>query len=139
MLDDVTISYSTATRTTPPVISAVAAAVGSGGNTATITWTTDEPADSQVAYGTDPNSLMLAASDGSLVTSHTVTLTGLTPAMPYYYPCHFHRCREQFGDLAGQSRGSRQFLHRGHNAARYLRRDRDGRIREYSHDHMDNR
>ena len=85
VLDDVTIYYSTAPRTTPPVISAVAVAVGSGGNTATITWTTDEPANSQVEYGTDSNSLTLTASDATLVTSHSITLTGLTPATTYYY------------------------------------------------------
>ena len=41
--------------TTPPVISAVTASPTTGG--ATIAWTTDEPADSKVMYGTAPGSL----------------------------------------------------------------------------------
>ena len=70
--------------TTPPVISAVTATPGLGGS-ATITWTTDEPANSQVAYGTDPNSLTLTAYDATLVTSHSITLTGLLSATTYYF------------------------------------------------------
>ena len=58
VLDDVTIFYSSGPDTTPPAISAVTATPGAGG-TATITWTTDEPANSQVDYGTDSGSLTL--------------------------------------------------------------------------------
>ena len=70
--------------TTPPVISAVTANAGSGGN-ATITWVTDEPANSRVDYGTSSNSLALSASSASLVTSHSLSLTGLAPATTYYF------------------------------------------------------
>ncbi|MBA3708383.1 MAG: carbohydrate-binding protein, partial [Planctomycetes bacterium] len=61
--------------TTPPVISAVAA-VRVSGSTATITWTTDEPSDSQVQYGRVSSSENASAINASLVTAHTVTLTG---------------------------------------------------------------
>ena len=68
----------------PPVISNIHAAPGLTGTTATITWTTDEPATSHVDYGiTQP--FTLDASDPALVTSHSITLTGLTPATTYFY------------------------------------------------------
>jgi len=51
---------------------------------ATITWVTDELATSLVNYGTT-TSLGSTASDGTLVTDHSITLTNLTPATPYYY------------------------------------------------------
>jgi hypothetical protein len=69
---------------TPPVISSVAATPGVG-NTAAITWTTDEPADSSVDFGTSPSSLTGHAGNGLLVTSHGVTLAGLSPSTTYYF------------------------------------------------------
>src|SRR5262249_40376179 len=58
---------------TPPVISAVQSSVTS--NSATITWTTNEPSTSQVNYGF---SQIYAANgqDSSFVTAHSVTLSG---------------------------------------------------------------
>ncbi len=73
-----------AVDTTAPIISAVNAAPGDDG-TAAITWTTDEPSDSQVAYGMSDTNLDLAAGDGTLVTSHAVTVTGLDPNTTYYF------------------------------------------------------
>ena len=70
--------------TTPATISSVVANPTTGGD-ATITWTTDEPASSSVDYGTAPDALTQAASDAALVTSHTISLTGLTPNTQYYY------------------------------------------------------
>ena len=71
--------------TTPPVISAVAA----GGITltgATITWTTNENADSIVEYGTNPAALTsIAGSASESVTSHSVVLTGLSGNTAYYF------------------------------------------------------
>jgi alkaline phosphatase len=71
------------TDTTPPVISAVASS-GITQSGATITWTTDEASNSTVRYGTAAP-LTLEASDAAMVTSHSVTLTGLTAEKPYYY------------------------------------------------------
>ncbi|HEY49337.1 MAG TPA: hypothetical protein G4O13_04755 [Dehalococcoidia bacterium] len=51
---------------------------------ATITWTTDVPADSVVNYGTTP-SLGLTASDATLVTNHSITLNDLVLGTTYYY------------------------------------------------------
>jgi VCBS repeat-containing protein len=70
--------------TTPPVISALAATPNADG-TATITWTTDEPADSLVQYGTAPDALNLSEVAAALVTSHNLMLTGLTLNTTYYY------------------------------------------------------
>ena len=67
-----------------PVISNVVATPHADG-TATITWTTDEASDSRVNYGTVSGTLGSNVSAGAMVTSHTVTLTGLAPTTVYYY------------------------------------------------------
>ena len=79
---DYTASY--APDTVPPAISAVSAVAAADG-TATVTWTTDEAADSRVDYGTAPTTLTLNASDAAAVTAHSVRLTGLTPGTTYHY------------------------------------------------------
>ncbi len=53
--------------------------------TVTITWTTNELSDSRVDYGTSPTSLNLNTSNASQVTSHSITLSGLTPGATYYF------------------------------------------------------
>ena len=70
---------------TPPVITEVAAEISSS-TTVTITWTTDEFADSAAPcreetgqYPADPES------DPSFVKDHELVLTGLTPDVTYYY------------------------------------------------------
>lgn len=68
--------------TVAPTITAVAA-TGSG-TTATVTWTTDEPATSAVAYGTSATTLGSTAT-GASGTTHSVTLTGLAPNTRYHY------------------------------------------------------
>jgi hypothetical protein len=82
--DFTSVGMSTETDSTPPTISGVDASSISR-TTATITWTTDEPATSQVEYG-------LATADGSTttldqntVTSHEVTLAGLSQGTTYYF------------------------------------------------------
>jgi len=68
------------TDTTPPVISAVSVSDVTY-DSATISWTTDEPSTSQVEYW--PGSL--SALDTTLVTNHSVTLTNLIPETNYRY------------------------------------------------------
>jgi len=68
----------------PPSISNVQA-VNVGSHSATITWTTNVPADSQVRYGTTPAYGSQTPVDPAAVTSHSVTLTGLVPATTYHY------------------------------------------------------
>ncbi len=69
--------------TTAPVISSVTA-TGITDTSATITWTTDESADSRVDYGVD-TSYGSFGSNGSLLTTHSITLTGLGPTTAYHY------------------------------------------------------
>ncbi len=78
-----TAAYATA-DTTPPAISNADAQAASGG-TATVSWRTDELADSRVDYGTTPSSLTGSEQRSERVTDHTVGLTGLSPGTTYYY------------------------------------------------------
>jgi uncharacterized protein (TIGR03437 family) len=66
-----------------PVISNVEAAPSN--TTATITWTTNIASSSAVNYGTSSSALSLSASNTTMTTSHSVTLTGLAPGTQYYY------------------------------------------------------
>lgn len=67
---------------TAPVITGVSTqAVGKAG--AVIVWTTDEAATSRVAYGSAASDGSSSVPDTNLVTSHTVTLSGLTPGTTY--------------------------------------------------------
>src|SRR5262245_34673666 len=69
--------------TTAPTLNALSATPGL--QDATVSWTTDEAADSQVEYGTSAaygSSTPLAA---ALVTSHAVTLSSLNAATTYHY------------------------------------------------------
>jgi methionine-rich copper-binding protein CopC len=53
--------------------------------TATVTWTTNEPADSAVAFGASPGQLAGKRVDDGQVRSHQVVLTGLAPGKTYWY------------------------------------------------------
>jgi glucose/arabinose dehydrogenase/PKD repeat protein len=66
-----------------PVISQLAARPGPG--RVTITWTTDVPADSQVQYGPTTIYGSTTPLDRTLVTSHSVTITGLSRRTPYMF------------------------------------------------------
>ena len=52
---------------------------------ATITWTTIDPATTQVQYGPDTNMAFSSPLLSTLVTNHAVLLTGLTPGTGYYF------------------------------------------------------
>lgn len=69
---------------TPPVISNVS--VDNIAQTdVRISWTTDEASTSQVSYGLDSSYGSSTDLDGTMVTQHTVTLTGLAPGTAYHY------------------------------------------------------
>jgi lysophospholipase L1-like esterase len=53
-------------------------------SSAAITWTTDEPATSEINYGTT-TSYGSASSSPALTTSHAITLTGLTGGATYHF------------------------------------------------------
>jgi RHS repeat-associated protein len=66
-------------------------------NSATISWNTNEPADSQVEYGTTTAYGQLTNLDPSLVTAHSQGLSGLTPSTQYHYRV---KSRDATGNLA---------------------------------------
>lgn len=67
-----------------PTISGVASS-SVGATSAVVSWTTDIPADSQVEYGLTPSYGTLTTLDPVVTTSHSQTLTGLTPGETYHY------------------------------------------------------
>jgi len=71
---------------TPPVITTVAAA-GVSATGASITWTTNEPADGVVDYGSSTAYGSTASATG-LAVSHSVPLSGLTAGTTYHYRVH---------------------------------------------------
>jgi hypothetical protein len=84
---------------TPPVISAVSI-IGIARSSAVITWATDEPATSQVEYDLTENYGAATTLDTELVTSHTVSLSGLTAGTTYHY-------RVKSNDASGNEKVSR--------------------------------
>jgi hypothetical protein len=67
---------------TAPIISGVGSSVTT--STATITWTTDEMANSSVYYGTTISTTSSSKS-AILTMSHSISLNGLTASTTYYY------------------------------------------------------
>ena len=97
-------SSTTTADTTPPVISSIAASASDG--TAVINWVTDEPASTQVEYGTDTSYGLLSPSTpqhdptsgtSAGVITHSVTLTGLTNGTTYHYKV---KSKDAAGNLA---------------------------------------
>jgi hypothetical protein len=84
--------------TTAPTISAIS--VGSITQTsATVIWTTDEAADSQVEYGTTTSYGTSTTLNTTKVTSHSVNVSGLSASTLYHY-------RVKSKDAAGNLRNS---------------------------------
>src|SRR5206468_11575094 len=81
---------------TPPVLSGATASALSV-DTAAISWTTDELADSQVQYGLRTGYRSASVLDASRVTAHTVTLNGLTAGTLYHYRV---KSKDAAGNLA---------------------------------------
>ena len=65
-------------------------------NSATITWTTSEPADSQVDYGLTTSYGSSTPLDSNRVTSHSVAISGLNASTLYHYRV---RSRDGAGNL----------------------------------------
>jgi hypothetical protein len=66
----------------PPIISNIQ--ITPGETSATVTWTTDEPATSSVAYGLTTAYEIGSVDDSALVTEHAITLTGLSSGTLYH-------------------------------------------------------
>jgi hypothetical protein len=87
--------------TTPPQITQIAVAM-QGVESAVVTWTTNEFADSTVRCGTASGSYTMTFSDPLYVKQHAVTLTGLTAGTKYF-------CRARSTDLSGNTTQSSEF------------------------------
>jgi len=85
--------------TIPPVISAVASS-GVTSGAATISWTTDENADTLVEYGASTAYGSSSQLSAQLVTAHAVGLSGLSAGVTYHYRV---KSRDAAGNLAVSS------------------------------------
>ena len=79
-----TSSISISVRNSPPVISSISSGTPTA-TTATITWSTDEAASSQVEYGTTTAYGLITTLNDTLLTTHSVAITGLTIGTDYHY------------------------------------------------------
>ncbi|MFZ5863437.1 MAG: fibronectin type III domain-containing protein [Nitrospirota bacterium] len=98
---DFTFTTSAAPDTTPPVISGTTASTVSA-TSSVITWSTNEVSTSVVDYGLT-TAYSATSSDAVRVTSHSITLTGLTASTVYHY-------RVRSVDAAGNNASSSDFV-----------------------------
>lgn len=87
--------------TTPPVINSVSASAVTT-SSATITWSTNEASNTQVEYGTTAGYGNSTGLNGSMVTSHSAFLSGLSAGALYHY-------RVKSRDAAGNAATSGDF------------------------------
>ena len=80
---------------TPPTLGSIVATPSASG--ATVSWATDEPADSQVDYGATAAYGSSSTRDSSMVNAHSVVLGGLSSATLYHFRV---RSRDAAGNLA---------------------------------------
>jgi hypothetical protein len=102
-------TFTTTANTTGPVIGGVAA-TGVGASAATIGWTTDKAADSQVVYGPASTTVSVvpagsiytlsSALNTTMTTSHSVPLSGLTASTLYHYAV---KSKDSLGNLTTSS------------------------------------
>jgi chitodextrinase len=90
------VTVTTPATATPPVISNVS--VSPTQTTATVSWTTDTPSSSQVAYGTTTAYGSTTPLDPTLVTAHSQTISGLTAGQMYHFSV---TSTNGSGDIAG--------------------------------------
>ncbi len=82
------LGFTTQPDSTPPTITSPPTVTGITESTATIAWSTDEPGNSRVQYGTARaawDNYPLSQNNASMVTDHVVTLSGLDPSTPYFF------------------------------------------------------
>ncbi|MBN1569652.1 MAG: fibronectin type III domain-containing protein [Acidobacteria bacterium] len=93
---DYTFTTATPPDTTPPTISNVSSS-GITSNSATITWTTNEAADSQIEYGPQASYGFSTTLNTSMLTSHSQGLSGLSANTTYHYRV---KSKDAAGNLA---------------------------------------
>jgi phosphodiesterase/alkaline phosphatase D-like protein len=91
----VDVVFAPASDTTPPVISAVQSK--SDSTSAVVSWTTSEPADGQVEYGTTTSYGSTSSLVTALTLGHSIGLPGLAPSTTYFFRV---RSRDGAGNLA---------------------------------------
>ena len=85
-VQDFTVATSSATTNTSSLaISSVSGVSSQDGTGVTISWVTNQDANSQVAFGTSTNYSASSSLDSSLVMNHSVDLSGLTPSTLYHF------------------------------------------------------
>ncbi|POZ49864.1 fibronectin type III domain-containing protein [Methylovulum psychrotolerans] len=89
-------TQATTPDTTPPVLGNIAPNSVST-NQATLAWTTNEPADSQVEYGATTAYGQSSSLDSNLTLNHSVNITGLLANTTYHYRVKSH---DASGNLA---------------------------------------
>ncbi|MCG3111081.1 MAG: fibronectin type III domain-containing protein [Candidatus Manganitrophus sp. SB1] len=82
--------------TTAPTLTTIAAG-NLTSNGVTITWTSNEPADTQVQFGTTTSYGSTTSLNGAMTTSHSQNLTGLLASTTYHFRV---RSRDAAGNLA---------------------------------------
>jgi phosphodiesterase/alkaline phosphatase D-like protein len=88
----------------PPTITVGPALSDLSGNSVTVSWATDEAADSQVLYGLTSGALTEETTlDATLVTSHTQSLTGLIENQIYFYQV---QTRDEAGNITVSAEGT---------------------------------
>ena len=95
-------TFSTTADIAAPVISAIGVGTITG-TTAVVTWSTNEVSDSQVEYGLTTAYGNTTTIDTSRVSSHSVSLSGLTLSTSYHYRV---LSRDATGNLATSSDGT---------------------------------
>ncbi|MCR4283820.1 MAG: chitobiase/beta-hexosaminidase C-terminal domain-containing protein [Parcubacteria group bacterium] len=76
--------YNPPADTTAPVLTAITA-TSIGPNSATISWATNEPSDTQVEYGLSTSYGTATNLNSNLTTTHSQTLNNLSPSTLYHY------------------------------------------------------
>jgi hypothetical protein len=79
------LTFTTTSNSAPPPVISYLSDWGITASEATITWSTNEPANTAVAYGTTNALGQLSPVQTVLATSHGVTLTGLAAGTTYYF------------------------------------------------------
>ena len=77
-------NVNTASASTSPAITGVGV-TDNGNGTVSITWNTDIPGSSWVTYGLNSNYTSSTTVNSNLSTSHSVTISGLTPGVRYHF------------------------------------------------------
>ena len=82
------LTFTTLPDLSPPQITAPPTVTGITNDSAVIEWSTDEPSNSQVRYGTASaawSSYPLSKNDGVMVSNHSVTISGLSGNKTYFF------------------------------------------------------